>query len=86
MNELCKIVSDLSLEYRTVHARLLQRKERRKRRTGGLIPFVRAHSALGGRGTADAVSNHITLLLTLGADNRGLCGLSHAGCMTSVDE
>ena len=47
VNELCKMISDLSLEYCTVHARLLQRKERRKRKTGGLIPFVRAqHTAL----------------------------------------
>ena len=40
MNEFFKMISDLSLEYRTVYARLTQRKERRKRKTGGLIPFV----------------------------------------------
>jgi hypothetical protein len=41
MNMFFKMISDLSLEYRTVYARLTQRKERRKRKTGGLISFAK---------------------------------------------
>ena len=47
MNMFFKMISDLSLEYRTVYARLTQRKERRKRKTGGLISFVSGRSNHG---------------------------------------
>ena len=36
----CKMLSDFSLEYRTLYSKMLQRNEKRKRKTGVLIPTV----------------------------------------------
>ena len=36
----CKMISDFSLEYRTLYSKMLQRNEKRKRKTGVLIPTV----------------------------------------------
>ena len=36
----CKMISDFSLEYRTLYSKMLQKNEKRKRKTGVLIPTV----------------------------------------------